>query len=163
MTFTRVLQNLVTGGNCGGVAILRCESGLITDSNISYNIALAGSSTSADADGGGMCLEISSQVLIERSIFESNNASNEGGGLVLQQASNITVRHSSFISNRASNGGSIGIHDSEFVSISDIFLSNSSAANNGGGIFVQTTPSLLVSNSRFIGSQTSTGFGSSIW
>lgn len=163
MTSSRVLQNEVTGGNCGGIAILRCESGTIRDSNISFNRALSGSSSKTIADGGGMCLELSSHVVIEGSTFESNIAAREGGGLVVWLAPNITVRRSNFFSNHATNGGAMSIQESLFVNISDVLLVGSSATNNGGGIAVQESPNLLIENSRFMSSQTSEGFGSSIW
>ena len=165
MIASRVLHNEVLGGSCGGVAILRCEEGSIKDSNISSNSALlgAGSSTNAIADGGGMCVELSNQVLIERTTFETNQAENRGGGLALLQASNITVRLSTFLSNQATDGGSISIGDSLFVNVSDVVLSNSSATKNGGGLVVEASNDVLIQRSRFFGSKTTTGFGSSIW
>ena len=163
MVSSRVLHNTVLGGNCGGAAILRCESGHITRTNMSFNSALSGPTSRTTADGGALCIELSSLVLVEQSTFESNVASSSGGGVVIKQSPNVTVRHAHFLSNHAANGGSMSVQESPFVNISDMLLTNSSAMINGGGIEVRESPALNVQNSRFMGSYSIDGFGSSIW
>ena len=163
MLSSRVLYNDVSGGNCGGIAVLRCESGIIKDSNISFNSALSGPLSKNEANGGGLCLELSGQVLVEGSSFEGNDASNQGGAVQLIQATNISVRQCSFLANQATNGGSMSIKESLLVNINDTLLADNIASNNGGGIIVENSVSVNIHESRFVRSQTTRGFGSSIW
>lgn len=163
MLSTHVLHNEVSAGNCGGVAIVRCESGSVRESNISFNSARIDSSVNMAANGGGMCVELSSNLLIENSHFLSNLAASRGGGVEFIQVVAVTLTRCFFESNRAAFGGSIYLLNSLSVNISNDVFTDSYAVSNGGAIVVEESLSIVIAQSRFTKSICEIGYGSSIW
>jgi predicted outer membrane repeat protein len=162
MISSRVMYNDVSGGNCGGIAVLRCESGIIKDSNISFNSARIRPSVNIEAYGGGLCLEISTGVVIENSHFGSNQAATNGGAIKFSEAIQMSVWQSTFASNRAAVGGSVIVQNSANVNISHAEFTNSFATYNGGGVMVESSVGVVITNSLFTRSQCASGYGSSI-
>lgn len=162
MESSQVLHNKVTGGSCGGLGIYRCEVGSLKDSNVSHNVAQFYPSSSAIASGGGMCLELSSHIVVENSNFEYNFAASTGGGIKILQSATVAIQDSSLNNNHAGKGGAIALLSSANATVGDVIMKNNSAINDGGSIDVEESLHVEVKNSKFVRSLTHHGHGSSI-
>ena len=152
---------MVFSGSCGGLHVLQCEGGTILNSNISFNRAQ--SSRNNDANGGGICLQTSSDFVIEKSYIVSNVAANGGGGLAILHARKIDVSESSFLSNLANDGGSVFIQESISINISYVSFTDNVAIMNGGSISIDESPNIDIRDSLFLHSTSTLAHGSSIW
>jgi hypothetical protein len=142
--------------------MLRCESGSIQNSTISFNSAFVDASAHTEASGGGMCVELSAQVAIDHSHFESNLALSRGGAVKVLQTSDVHFCNSTFKSNRAARGGGLYFLTAMDCSVTDAVLTDNVVIYNGGGIAVEESLGLIIERSNFTRCQSTIGYGSSI-
>ncbi|MFN4260211.1 MAG: choice-of-anchor Q domain-containing protein, partial [Gemmataceae bacterium] len=145
---TWTVSNMVFEGNSStstGGAIH--NSGTLTVLNSTFH----GNTASG---GGGIYNGSGATLTIHNSTFSNNTAVNNGGG-VFNSGGTVTIRQSTFSNNMAnsgSSGGGGGIITSGLglVTIQNSTFTANTAANNGGGIFVNsgtlTLESTIVAN-----------------
>jgi parallel beta-helix repeat protein/predicted outer membrane repeat protein len=155
-----ITDNLVSGyqeafggwyGDGGGVFI--CHSSPILNHNVFER-------NSAYINGGGICIQRSSNVIIEYNDFKENQAIVDGGGIYLTSNSIATLNDCFFANNSSVNGGGINVYQGELHAINCTFTENT-ASTDGGAIYVLNSTS-DIENCTFV-SNTATGNGGGVY
>ena len=122
----RVLNNQSSASG-GGIQCTRATHMTITDCNMTGNVALT--------SGGGLYAEDGSSLVVNGSIFHSNQASDGmGGGLCLFEA-NADINDCQILANQARWWGG-GVYLSESTSpILDCNISDNNSLMDGGGVY----------------------------
>ena len=144
-------SNSVTGsGNKGGAIYL--DAGAISISGTTFT------GNSSVGRGGALQFNSSStESTVTGATFSSNYASN--GGVIHTEAGTVTVSNSTFTSNTGTNGGAIRVLSSSLV-LENCTMQNNSTTGQGGVIDVQSSGTVTVYGSSFIGN--SSGKGSAV-
>ncbi|MCL4745171.1 MAG: hypothetical protein KJZ83_07130 [Burkholderiaceae bacterium] len=114
----------------------------------------------ADADGGGACVDTASATItFDDNLFWMNVADGGGGGLAIVSAKGVrVVNDNSFIDNRNTSGGNVGgggvhVRESKEIVIDRASFTTNQSSYGGGGLFATDcsggTPAVLVTNARF--------------
>ena len=100
-------------------------------------------------NGGGIYVNTNSTVILADSAYiTGNNATNYGGGVYC--AGHLEMRGGQISDNTAKSGGGVYINmSSEFI-MSDGIISNNSASNNGGAVYVDPGASFKMDNMAYI-------------
>ncbi len=157
---------VLEGGDAsgGGLYGTRLE---IRNSRFEFNLARGGAGLCnppvtgcrRDGSGSGGGVHSNSTVDIAASVFFSNTASDNGGGAALQEA---TVTHSRFTQNKAEQRGGALKVSVGLVTARQITLTQNLGVNGGGGVIVESTGSLRLTESALISNTASNGQGNAL-
>jgi len=113
-------------------------------------------------EGGAICQDDSSNLLVENVLFDSNYSESFGGAIGCTGGASLTVLDSMFLDNVAElHGGAIDVHqDNGTIIRRSLFINNHS--DEEGGALGANGSDLTVTNSEFIGN-TSDLHGGAIW
>ena len=134
----------------------------------------------ADNGGGALCaMNITGNLNILRSDFDSNSADNGGAIFITNCSGNNTILLSSFGRNHAINGGAVYLIDMQnidmsvnlfghynrtlskdkdgFISVSSVKSDYGNSADNGGAIFMQNTTNITLFRNIFTLNQAKNG------
>ena len=127
----------------GGIRVRSCDTAIIRNTVISYNV-LTNSSSESAANGGGIHLD-NNTLTLENCVIRNNTASKFGGGIYLLKgqinAKDCTINYNaSYDENKLFNsrGGGVYIYDGTFNMDGGTIYGNSSNLANGGGVFVNS-------------------------
>lgn len=123
-TFT---SNRADTGNGGAVRVV--GSSEISDSTFTSN--------TTGADGGGVCIESSGDLILSGSTFTSNTAADNGGGL--ENSGNTTITNTNFTDNTSTSGNGGGIYTNNTLNIiadgKDVTFSGNTAIGESNAIY----------------------------
>ncbi|MBV7339786.1 right-handed parallel beta-helix repeat-containing protein [Chloroflexi bacterium TSY] len=116
---------------------------MLTDSTIRNN--------NATDNGGGLSVEDGGTMTVTHSTIRGNEASNNGGGIVVPFGGTLYVSSSTIRGNNAQWGGGILIFES--ATLNNSTLSDNEASNQGGGIYMDSTGTLTLTQSLVAGNR----------
>ena len=127
------------------------------DSSISGSGDVACINNTAVSEGGGMYLE-GSNMNNEGSIrFSGNFAGAHGGGIAVRQ-SDIHFCSTATL-NSATTGSGVGLVNSTLKSLTEIYITNNTASNAGGGLFGTNSILAIKGSASFEGNEATFGGG----
>lgn len=124
------------------------------------NISNSNIRNSSARKGGGIYLEAGATVTISNCVISGNNATENGGAIYMAAGSAPVITSTVFYDNSASSvllkGGAIASISSSPVIVNSTFVSNTSMAGDGAGIYLEDSPGAKVVNSIFWGGSSQT-------
>jgi fibronectin-binding autotransporter adhesin len=150
----------------GGVAVIKSstlsgntattDGGAISLQTAGTSLLLHASTVSGNraVDGGGVFADTGSKLTVSGGSFIGNVASDAGGGLATTgtgaNAVNVLVTGALFQANRGDSAGGMDTSGDGTVRVDTVrVIGNVATGNDGGGMYLRTTSSLLVQNSLF--------------
>jgi len=108
------------------------------------NISNSNIRNSSARKGGGIYLEAGATVTISNCVISGNNATENGGAIYMAAGSAPVITSTVFYDNSASSvllkGGAIASISSSPVIVNSTFVSNTSMAGDGAGIYLEDSP-----------------------
>jgi predicted outer membrane repeat protein len=140
-------------GNSGswyGGAVLCNASGTLSGNTFSNNFTSSG-------DGGGVTC--SGPAVLSGNTFSNNSSGANGGGVYC--GSDATLTGNKFTENTAGAGGGLYLTGPTFTLLDNLVVNNSqtSASDNGGGIWVNASATLDMINNTVVGNTSAAGGG----
>ena len=161
------VEDNVADQDYGGILIEDADEVLIRSTNVVNNTAVGNLIVvyaQAHQEGsGGLAVLHSSSVDIDDCIFDSNAAYLYGGALYMTYSDQVSVRNSVFRANRARFGGAMNLYRNTRVELISLRLEDNAAYADGGGLHIDETVGMFVSNCTFLRNKSRKGFGSAAW
>jgi uncharacterized repeat protein (TIGR01451 family) len=141
---TRFLNNRAVGQG-GALFTQSAVSTTISQAEFTSNVVVTGTGS------GGGATYLGGATLIENSHFEDNrieSTSGLGGAVYLFGA--LTINHTDFISNTSGSSAGAVYQNGGAVALTDVqFISNTARQGGGGGLFLASSLSALITDARF--------------
>ena len=155
--YNRIISNFA-GDEGGGLYITNSLGIILRQNSIEYNKAITGSV------GGGIALRISPNAMISSNLIKNNSAW-RGGGMYLFEGDNTIINHNLISDNLAGNGtslklgGGVYVLSSDSLSVTDNLVQGNHAWNEGGGLFFQNSPGIILERNIVRENRSGTGGG----
>ena len=141
------------------------DGGTVSVLDVSANaVAISGNTaTGANGSGGGI-LSIAGDVTVAGTTISGNGASRAGGGIEAVSG-NVTLNSVALTGNTLTtapnpgNGGGLHVTADVITRITNGFVSNNTAAGDGGGLWNSTTGQMIISGTTFQGNRADEGGG----
>lgn len=156
MTFANVTFANNTAAHRGGGFYVAGGTATLTDVVFNGNHGGGGAYF-----GGGMTIEGTSPVTLNRVTFTNNSTGGIGGGLGAWTG-NATLNDVTFSGNQAGSGGAIGVSDASYAgnwTLNNVLITGNTAGSLAGGIL--TTAAMTLNNVTLVDNQTN-GYGGGI-
>ncbi|CAN5441072.1 hypothetical protein BH10ACT7_BH10ACT7_10930 [soil metagenome] len=150
------------GADLGGAICVDGMTGAFTADTTTFTDNLAIGTMSGD-NGGAISLdEVGGPIRISNSLFDGNEGHRGGAVAILNSpTSAITVTNTQFTSNTtaANDGGGLYVAIAASLTVDDVELADNSAGENGGAVYLYDVPTVTITASEFARNST-TGNGS---
>lgn len=148
----------------GGIYIDDAHDVTIRNTDMSNNSAMGDvDARYADIDavgGGSLGLYNCDNVEIENCSLDNNYAYLDGGAICVIYSNDVVIRNTTLRGNVASTGAAVNVFKSERVSFDNLLIERNIANGNGGGILLDRSRDILVSNCSFLRNTATEGSGS---
>ena len=143
-----------TEGSGGGVY---CNVSFeMTAGTISYN--------TAEGDGGGVYLTGNNrEYTMKGGTISNNTATDNGGGVFVSSSCSFNMTGGSITGNKASTRYGGGIYSKGTLSVSNGTISNNTAKDNGGGVYMYSDSGLFTLSDSVISGNTTEGSGGGVF
>jgi hypothetical protein len=150
-----ILDGFTICNGSTGIAISGCANIDILNCNAINNVG--------GGNGGGMQIESSTGIKVERCTF-SSNGSMCGGGLFAENSSDIQILSTIFFQNQADGGGGLEVFQCASLSINNsILYRNKAQGQDGGGILTSGNSNLFIKGCTFSDNSANSSRGGAIF